>query len=324
VDRLAQEVTGIRGNITRLMQLLETKHNAGSDPQQQPNPHSSHSHFQPQQQQETFEQGPFVQPQVAAFPTCMEPPRLPDVWFSGDSGQLLSFLRTIRDHLRPRVSFFESDTRRIIWISRHFGYGPLNQRKSTAPSPAENWHTSLITDKARRHGSFNPYSDLDGLPFTIPSLGSVEAFLDALILVFGDRFMKENAKRALASCKQGSSTIGEYNSRFSSLVYLVEDVEEARIERYVSGLNPRIVAQAMSKEWRNANTLDAWMEFATEAAAQLDLLSLLPSKSNHQPRSRPFSSAPPPGLSFPPPHQSLPFKDPNAMEIDAAVREPPL
>jgi hypothetical protein len=110
----------------------------------------------------------------------------------------------------------------------------------------------------------------------------VEAFLEALISVFGDRFMKENAKRALSACKQGNSTIGEYNSRFSSLVYLVEDVEEARIKRYVSGLNPWIISQAMSKEWRNVNTLDARMELATEAAAQLNLLSLLPTDPSSQ------------------------------------------
>ncbi|PLW08570.1 hypothetical protein PCANC_00378 [Puccinia coronata f. sp. avenae] len=192
------------------------------------------------------------------------------------------------------------------------------QRKSSAPSPAENWYTSLITNNARRQGPFNPYGDLDGVPFRIPALLSVEAFLDAMIAVFGDRFMKENAKRALAACKQGQSTIGEYNSRFSSLVYLVEDVEEARVERYVSGLNPRIISQTMSKEWRSADTLDAWMNLATEAVAQLDLLSLLPTDPLFQQRQRPFSSAPPPGLSFPPPHQSLPQRDPNAMEIDAA------
>ncbi|PLW28364.1 hypothetical protein PCANC_24004 [Puccinia coronata f. sp. avenae] len=207
---------------------------------------------------------------------------------------------------------------RIIWISRHFGYGPSNQRKSTAPSPAKNWYTSLIMENARRQGSFNPYGNLDGIAFTIPALLLVEAFLEALILVFGDWFMKENAKRALSACKQGTSTIGEYNSCFSSLVYLVEDVEEACIKQYVSGLNPQIILQAMSKEWRHANTLDARMELATEAAAQLDLLSLLPSDSNHTPCQCHFSSAPPPGLSFSPPHQTLPFKDPNAMEIDTA------
>ncbi|PLW36075.1 hypothetical protein PCANC_18760 [Puccinia coronata f. sp. avenae] len=189
----------------------------------------------------------------------------------------------------------------------HFGYGPSTQRKSTAPSPAENWYTSLITDNARRQGSFNPYGNLDGIAFTIPALLSVEAFLKALISVFGNRFMKENAKRALSACKQGTSTIGEYNSRFSSLVYLVEDVEEARIKRYVSGLNPRIISQAMSKELRNANTLDTRMELATEAAAQLNLLSLLPSDSNQNPQQLPFSSAPPPGLSFPPPAPNTPL-----------------
>ncbi|PLW48898.1 hypothetical protein PCASD_02803 [Puccinia coronata f. sp. avenae] len=104
-------------------------------------------------------------------------------------------------------------------------------------------------------------------PFVIPALYLVEAFLDALIAVFGDCFMKENAKRALLACKQGNSTSGEYNSRLSSLVYLVKDVEEACVERYVLGLNPCIVAQAMSKEWRGANTLDKRMDLATEAAA---------------------------------------------------------
>jgi hypothetical protein len=104
--------------------------------------------------------------------------------------------------------------------------------------PVGNWYTLLITNNARRHGSFNPYSNLEGILFTIPTLASVEAFLEAMIGFFGNCFMKENAKRGLAACKQGNSTIGEYNSQVSFLVYLVEDVEEARIEFYVSGLNP--------------------------------------------------------------------------------------
>jgi hypothetical protein len=163
---------------------------------------------------------------------------------------------------------------------------------------------------------------LDGIKFTIPSLLSTEAFLEALIGVFGDRFIKENAKRMLAVCKQGQSTIGDYNSRFSSLVYLVEDVEEARIERYVRGLNSRITHRAMSKEWRGAKTLEERMELATEAAAQLDLLSLLPSEVS-QPRHQPLSSAPPPGLSLPTHHQTTPARDPNAMDVDAVIARNP-
>lgn len=85
--------------------------------------------------------------------------------------------------------------------------------------------------------------------------------------------MKENAKQALAACKQGKLTIGEYNSKFSSLVYLVEDVEDACIEKYMSGLNPWI------KDWLLANALETWMVLALEVAAQLDLLAVLPLES---------------------------------------------
>ncbi|PLW17012.1 hypothetical protein PCANC_11380 [Puccinia coronata f. sp. avenae] len=56
----------------------------------------------------------------------------------------------------------------------------------------------------------------------------------------------------------------------------------------------------MSKEWRAADTLKACMELATEAAAQLDLLSLLPPETLQSICHRPLSSAPPPGLHFPP------------------------
>jgi hypothetical protein len=77
-------------------------------------------------------------------------------------------------------------------------------------------------------------------------------------------------------------------------MYLFEDVEEAHIKRYVSGLNPCIISQAMSKEWQNANTLDAQMDLATEAAAQLDLLSLLPHDPSQHTHQRPYSTAPPP------------------------------
>jgi hypothetical protein len=134
----------------------------------------------------------------------------------------------------------------------------------------------LVNDNARRQGNFDPYADLDGIVFTIPILQSVELFIECMITVFGDKFMKENAKRALASCKKRDLTIGEYNSKFCSLVYLVEDVEAARIERYVLGLNPRIIWKAMSAEWQAADTLEARMALATEAAAQLDLVALLP------------------------------------------------
>jgi hypothetical protein len=148
VDRLEQEVLGIRGDLSQLMRMMEStfSQNAARPEYAHQNPPDPHPHQAPHQVQGN--QAPFHPDPPAGFYPRMEPPRLSDVWFSGDSSQLLSFLRVICDHLRPRVSFFESDTRQIIWISRHFGHGPSSQRKSSAPSPAENWYTSLITDNA--------------------------------------------------------------------------------------------------------------------------------------------------------------------------------
>jgi hypothetical protein len=143
----------MREDIARLMRIMESKFSS-----QQPRNENTHQHVAhddqlqyqapppppPPEGHTHFNHHQFGPPLIPR----MEPPRIPDVWFSGDSAQILSFLRTIRDHLCPRVSFFETDTQQIIWISQHFGYCPSTQRKSTAPSPAENWYTSLITDNA--------------------------------------------------------------------------------------------------------------------------------------------------------------------------------
>ncbi|KAA1067419.1 hypothetical protein PGT21_004710 [Puccinia graminis f. sp. tritici] len=274
---------------------------------------------QPQQPPNFQEQGPRPQPapvfvdqpfQEEEQTAQLEPQRLKDVFFSGEPGHLLLFLRTIRDFLRNNRSGFSSEKRRVVWISRHFGFHPSDRKKT--PSPAENWYSSLVIDNARRQGIIDVYGDLDGQPFILPTLSSVSAFLEGMITVFGDKFMRENAKRALEACKQRNLTIGEYNSQFKSLVYLVEDVEATRIEKYTAGLNPRIIRKAMSKQWTDAATLDEKMELASDAAAQLDLLALLPPDppmSNH-----PLSSA---RVTHPPPPPPRPQQDPDAMEIDA-------
>ncbi|KAA1113413.1 hypothetical protein PGT21_030971 [Puccinia graminis f. sp. tritici] len=243
------------------------------------------------------------------LPTQPEPPKLKDVFFSGEPGHLLSFLRTIRDFLRHNTGF-TSEKRRVVWISRHFGFHPTERKKH--PSPAENWYSSLVINNARRQGVIDVYGDLDGQRFILPTLASVSAFLDGLIAVFGDKFMRENAKRALEACKQRNLTIGEYNSQFKSLVYLVEDVEATRIEKYTSGLNPRIIRKAMSKQWTDTKTLDEKMELASDAAAQLDILALLPPDPPAGNHFHPLSSSP--CLGHPPPR---PQRDPDAMEIDA-------
>ncbi|PLW39822.1 hypothetical protein PCASD_10711 [Puccinia coronata f. sp. avenae] len=78
----------------------------------------------------------------------------------------------------------------------------------------------------------------------------------------------------------------------------------------------------MSKQWRDANTLRKRMDLATKAAAQLDLLALLPLEPGHHQVQAPLSTNRPLGFpnhfSAPPPPQ----RDPDAMEIDALGYQP--
>ncbi|KNZ44940.1 hypothetical protein VP01_8665g1, partial [Puccinia sorghi] len=128
----------------------------------------------------------------------MELMKLKGLWFSGDPAQLLSFLCHVRDFSGLRSC--SSSLRRVGWS----GFCGI---LATLPR---------MVKKVPHHRR----PDLDVQEFTIPTLVSVSAFLDGLVEVFGDKFMKENSKRALAACKQGKLTIGKYNSHFKSLVYL--------------------------------------------------------------------------------------------------------
>ncbi|KNZ56310.1 uncharacterized protein VP01_2437g1, partial [Puccinia sorghi] len=323
VEVLEAEVSRMDNTLQRIVQLLEKSpllnppiENPVTDQAAVPRnrAHEAPPHLQ------TAEGSDYLPPTAPEFGhlSRLEPLKLPDVWFSGDASKLSSFLRTVRDFLRPRGSLFLSESRRIVWISRHFGFRPSENRKT--PAPSENWYDSLVIDNARRKGVLDPYADLDGVEFVHPTLLTVQSFLNGLISVFGDRFLKENAKRSLNACKQRNLTIGEYNSQFSSLVYLVEDVEETRIEKYVAGLNPLIIRHAMSTAWRQVKTLDEKMAMASEAAAQLDLLAQLPSETSSATTYRPLSSNRP--LPFSPQPSSPMPSDPNAMEIDAIQSVP--
>ncbi|KAA1074245.1 hypothetical protein PGTUg99_031844 [Puccinia graminis f. sp. tritici] len=263
LDRVSAEVARMQRSVDRMMTLMENSaifqppppvnvplqtpldhthpavppqfHSHPQNPPTNPFQRPGFPPVQPQQPQavpDFQEQVPRTQPapvfleqpfQEDEQPVQPEPQRLKDVFFSGEPGHLLSFLRTIRDFLRNNRAGFSSEKRRVVWILRHFGFHPSDRKKT--PSPAENWYSSLVIDNARRQGVIDVYGDLDGQPFILPTLSSVSAFLEGMITVFGDKFMRENAKRALEACKQRNLTIGEYNSQFKSLVYLVEDVE---------------------------------------------------------------------------------------------------
>ncbi|KAA1124724.1 hypothetical protein PGTUg99_032814 [Puccinia graminis f. sp. tritici] len=114
-------------------------------------------------------------------------------------------------------------------------------------------------------------------------LTSVTAFEQGLIDSFGDKFQLNSAKRALAACKQGKRLIEEYNAEYSTLCYQVVNSEDARIDKYVEGLNYDIINKAMSKEWLEEPTLAGKMRRALDAS-QHRPLSLLRARINIQTR----------------------------------------
>ncbi|KAA1107468.1 hypothetical protein PGT21_014858 [Puccinia graminis f. sp. tritici] len=76
-------------------------------PQQAPLPFPTHEHSLDNQ---------------VVNPVYLEPPKIAELWFSGETKQLATFLRAIWDFLYPRQAFFASQSRMIVWISRHFGH----------------------------------------------------------------------------------------------------------------------------------------------------------------------------------------------------------
>ncbi|PLW35857.1 hypothetical protein PCASD_14457 [Puccinia coronata f. sp. avenae] len=110
--------------------------NDEQNPPQGPGPHTNQQRTFPSGQQPPFSTehhyphpnppNPFLQPPFLSAPhfsPAVEPLKLKDVWFSGESAHLLSFLRVIRDFLQQN-NVFRSESRRVVWILRHFGYSP--------------------------------------------------------------------------------------------------------------------------------------------------------------------------------------------------------
>ncbi|KAH9450902.1 hypothetical protein Pst134EB_018411 [Puccinia striiformis f. sp. tritici] len=243
----------------------------------------------------------------------LEPYKLADVWFSGDSVQLAPFLRDIRNFLHHRKRFFASEDRVIIWVSLHFGHRPSENIR--AHSQSQNWFNSLIRENARLHGKLTPYADFERLAFVLPALASWDVFEEGLIKFFGDKYHMDTAKAALNACRQGSMSVEDYNTQFSSLVYLVDMGDGDRIDRYIKGLNVGVRKRITGPAWRNAATLEERMQIAVEGAKDLEELSKISDLNTSHPKPKP------------PPQQHVPVyhhphstqRAPDSMDIDAAT-----
>lgn len=144
--------------------------------------------------------------------------------------------------------------------------------------------------------------------------------------VFSDKEADATARKALDACKQGDSSISNYNNRFLSVVFTVPLTEQSRILQYVEGLHPDLLYCCNFQQGSsNISTLSQKMTVASEAAKVLDSISSLKTTNVFNPRRPPHFSKPHQHLSTshkPLVQFGIPVKDHNAMDINIAALDP--
>lgn len=154
--------------------------------------------------------------------------------FTGESRLLRQFLLDIYDILKQYARKFANDKRRINWITAHF----VSNTKNV--SPAQAWFLSFLMTNTHAHRVIDPYANLKSLDYVLPALSSTDSFIKELILMFGDKTSSKTAREDLAKCRQGNSSIIDYNSRYTALSLYVVQSEEDVVIKYVAGLNPEV------------------------------------------------------------------------------------
>lgn len=193
--------------------------------------------------------------------TAPKPAIFSESSYSGGHSALRGFIHVVRDTLSSRSQAFPSDTARINWVARHFK--PIG-------GSSNNWWMGLLQENAVAQG-FRDHYQFYGRPFIIPSLLSLDAFLEAVVDEFGDNLAHETAPKNLQECKIGNMKIGDFNSHFKSLSGLVLDAPESiRMDYYKRALLASIRCQSILRaDWASALTLADKMSIATLASQQL-------------------------------------------------------
>ncbi|KAH9463244.1 hypothetical protein Pst134EA_015328 [Puccinia striiformis f. sp. tritici] len=106
-------------------------------------------------------------------------------------------------------------------------------------------------------------------------------------IFFGDKFQMDTAQAVLDACKQGSLSVEEYNSQFSSIAYLVDLTDKDRLHRYTKGLNLNIQKRVENSSWRALKTLEERQQVAAEAARDIDIISRISESHSQPPKAKP-------------------------------------
>lgn len=133
---------------------------------------------------------------------------------------------------------------------------------------------------AHIHGVIDPYANLKSLDYVLPSLSTTDAFIKELILMFGDKTTSRTAQEDLSKCKQGNSSIVDYNSRYTSLALYVVQSEEDAIIKYVAGLNAEVrFAVIHVAGWTEATTVAEKQKIAVQGQRIVDEVAAMGGKA---------------------------------------------
>lgn len=129
----------------------------------------------------------------------------------------------------------------------------------------------LLKKNAYVQGATQQFQDLYALPYALPELMTLANFFGAMVSIFEDKNADLNAMKALEDCVQGDSSVNDFNSRFTTLVYGVHLTEQSRIALYLAALDPRVVWVCnLRQDWNKAEDLAQRLAISSEFGCALE------------------------------------------------------
>ncbi|KAI7953812.1 hypothetical protein MJO28_006359 [Puccinia striiformis f. sp. tritici] len=144
-----------------------------------------------------------------------EPPYHQHIFFSGSMKEVSRFNSTMRDTFARLPGHFSGEKHKILYI---IGYFRASKDNSSDDCASDVWWRGLLATNAGMQGlNTKKASALD--TFVLPELLTSEGFLEAINNQWPNVTEAEDNWKAFESLRQGSTSIGDFNSAFNT-VYL--------------------------------------------------------------------------------------------------------
>ncbi|KAI9627988.1 hypothetical protein H4Q26_018265 [Puccinia striiformis f. sp. tritici PST-130] len=142
-----------------------------------------------------------------------EPPYHQHIFFSGSMKEVSRFNSTMRDTFARLPGHFSGEKHKILYI---IGYFRASKDNSSDDCASNVWWRGLLATNAGMQGlNTKKASALD--TFVLPELLTSEGFLEAINNQWPNVTEAEDNWKAFESLRQGSTSIGDFNSAFNTL-----------------------------------------------------------------------------------------------------------